>query len=110
MSLLRTSSSIALLALSITTQACGARVVAFVGDGGNPNSDAAQTDAPSPDASAPADVVLPPSNCAAGTWCWETPSPQGIAMNAVFTVSASEAWAVGQQGAIMRYVGGRWVP
>ncbi|MBL8681886.1 MAG: hypothetical protein JNK05_22150 [Myxococcales bacterium] len=101
--MLRNQSLLAVFAFSLFTQACGARVVAFSDDA--PVSDAVITDAPTS-----TDVALPPSNCEPGTWCWITPSPRGIAMNAVFTVSATEAWAVGQQGATMRYVGGRWVP
>lgn len=101
--MLRKRSLLEVFAFSLFTQACGARVVAFSDDA--PVSDAAITDAPTS-----TDVVLPPSNCEPGTWCWITPSPRGIAMNAVFTVSATEAWAVGQQGATMRYVAGRWVP
>lgn len=102
----RNHSLFAVFALSLLAPACGARVVAFADDGGR---DSAAADAAVADASSSPDVVLPPSNCEPGTWCWQTPSPRGIAMNAVFTVSATEAWAVGQQGATMRYTGGRWV-
>lgn len=110
----------ALLALSITMAACGASVAPIVGDARPPDVaidvaiDATVVDATVDDATAVPDsnesVIIedPPENCPAETWCWQSPSPQGRPIYAVFAASDSEAWAVGQQGTVMRFRDGRW--
>ena len=81
-------------------------------DGGDVVADASS---PAPDAGG-LDAGLPPADggtllplgCRAGTWCWQSPLPQGNGLNSVFTVSATEAWAVGDLGATLRFQNGTW--
>lgn len=93
---------LALWVLPLATGACGARVSPIVDD--VLVRDAAET----PDSSESVVIEDPPDSCPAGTWCWHSPSPQGRPIYAVFATSDSEAWAVGQQGTVMRYREGRW--
>jgi hypothetical protein len=51
---------------------------------------------------------LTPLTCRPGGWCWQHPSPQGQPLNSVFAVSATEAWAVGDRGAVLRLENGTW--
>jgi hypothetical protein len=46
--------------------------------------------------------------CSGGSWCWENPLPQGNGLNAVWSTSPSDAWAVGNAGTILRWNGSAW--
>lgn len=48
--------------------------------------------------------------CSKNEWCWQHPSPQGNVLWSVFSVSANEAWAVGDSGTILHMTGGQWQP
>lgn len=50
----------------------------------------------------------PLCRCSATGWCWESPLPQGNHLRAVFSVSETDAWAVGDFGTILRWDGARW--
>ena len=56
----------------------------------------------------PVDAGLLELTCAPGTWCWQSPAPQGQPLHAVFVVSPTEAWAVGDFGATLRLSNGVW--
>lgn len=45
-----------------------------------------------------------------GSLCWEHPLPQGNHLSSVWVISASEAWAVGRAGTILRRFGIAWIP
>ncbi|MFO0562782.1 MAG: hypothetical protein U0269_32485 [Polyangiales bacterium] len=65
--------------------------------------------ATSADSAASRDVTPPtPVSCQAGQWCWQSPLPQGNPLNGVHIVSARDAWAVGDRGAIVHFDGERW--
>lgn len=46
--------------------------------------------------------------CRADGWCWENPLPTGNALYAVSGSSASDVWAVGDNGTILHYDGKTW--
>lgn len=54
------------------------------------------------------DGGLVPLSCVRGTWCWQSPVPQGQPLHAVLTLSTTEAWAVGERGATQRFLNGAW--
>jgi hypothetical protein len=54
-------------------------------------------------------LCLPALALAAG-WDWKSPTPSGNNLNAVAMVSATEAFAVGDAGTILRYDGEQWQP
>lgn len=54
------------------------------------------------------DGGLVPLACVPGTWCWVSPTPQGQPLHAVLALSATEAWAVGDHGAMQRLRNGVW--
>jgi hypothetical protein len=54
-------------------------------------------------------AVGPASNiCSAGGWCWKNPLPQGNYMPSVWAVDSRDAWAVSDQGLIVRWNGASW--
>jgi hypothetical protein len=57
-----------------------------------------------------ASVLFLPTLLHAAGWDWKNPLPSGNNLNAVATLSASEAFAVGDAGTILRYDGERWQP
>ncbi len=64
------------------------------------------------DLAAPADLSaapdLPPpagSLCGSSEWCWEYPRPQGNWLSAVFTLSPTASWMVGESGTVLFYDG-----
>ncbi len=54
------------------------------------------------------DGGLEPLTCVPNEWCWQHPLPQGQPLNSVFAASATEAWAVGEAGAMLRLLNGTW--
>ena len=46
--------------------------------------------------------------CSVDGWCWENPLPQGNTLTGVWGTSASNAWAVGQAGTILKWNGSAW--
>ena len=107
------------------TAACGSRVVALDRDAAiidvvslNDSSrdvaaidSAMVVDVPTVTDVVTADVPNPMAlGCEPDQWCWQSPLPQGNALRAVYAVSATEAWAVGERGTIVRYADGRWTP
>ncbi|MCS6914238.1 MAG: hypothetical protein RMK29_08495 [Myxococcales bacterium] len=46
--------------------------------------------------------------CSATGWCWERPLPQGNHLRAVFAVSPTSAWAVGDHGTVLHFDGTSW--
>ena len=52
-----------------------------------------------------ADAGSSPPSCS-----WTNPSPQGNGLNAVWSNSVGDAWAVGGSGTISRWSGGAWTP
>lgn len=50
----------------------------------------------------PADVLC------VGGWRWENPAPQGRDLTAVYSLSTTDAWAVGAAGAVLRFDGAAW--
>ena len=54
------------------------------------------------------DGGLVPLTCVPGNWCWVSPVPQGQPLQAVLALSATEAWATGERGAMQRYRDGVW--
>ena len=114
---------------SVLTSACGSRVGAFSLDASitdfrdgtgveastatdgerDGRTDAQDATSVSPDAAADAaEAGVGAVPCPDRQWCWQNPLPQGNALGAVFTVSATEAWAFGARGATVRYADGRW--
>lgn len=49
-----------------------------------------------------------PLSCTPDGICFEAPLPFGYDFNAVFAVSATDVWAVGNVGSILRYDGTKW--
>lgn len=49
-----------------------------------------------------------PLSCTPDGICFEAPLPFGYDLNAVFAVSATDVWAVGNVGSILRYDGKTW--
>ncbi len=43
-----------------------------------------------------------------GGWCWESPAPQGHSLGGVWAESATDLWAVGEDGTAIRFDGSRW--
>ncbi len=101
-----------LLALCLSTSGC----LTPVGDTPLGVLDAGFDAGPRPDSGQPGDAgtglldggQLLPLSCNANTWCWQYPLPQGQPLHAVFSVSASEAWAGGDFGALLRFTNGTW--
>lgn len=50
----------------------------------------------------------PPKTCAPNLFCWSNPLPQGNTFQALWSISASDVWAVGDAGTIYHYDGARW--
>jgi hypothetical protein len=48
------------------------------------------------------------SQCSPDGWCWENPRPQGNQLRAVWSVSATDVWAVGEGGTIQHWNGLVW--
>lgn len=46
--------------------------------------------------------LVEPRVCSRGRWCWESPLPFGGVIAAVWAASATELWAVGQDGVVWR--------
>ncbi len=46
--------------------------------------------------------------CSADGWCWENPTPQGNGLNAVWGTGASNVYAVGDNGTVLRWDGSSW--
>lgn len=46
--------------------------------------------------------------CSPKLFCWSSPLPQGNAVRGIWATSASDIWAVGDFGALMRYNGSAW--
>jgi hypothetical protein len=46
--------------------------------------------------------------CSPDKLCWENPLPQGNDLNAVWTTSPTDVWAVGKSGTILHYNGTSW--
>lgn len=49
-----------------------------------------------------------PQSCSPATFCWVSPLPQGNAYLGLWANSATDAWAVGPLGTIVRYNGTSW--
>ena len=69
--------------------------------------DAKTPDAKTPDAALPDQSVKPPPKklaglCSKDKWCWVNPLPQGNALNAMWGTSATDVYAVGDNGTILR--------
>lgn len=93
------SSTLGPALLSFALLACGSRVTALDARDGSSATDAATA----------VESGAPPTiSCDAGTWCWQAPLPQGLPINAVFTVDAREAWAVGDRGTILHFANSQW--
>lgn len=69
--------------------------------------DAATEDEDAGDADAGSDVVTPPKTCSDEGWC-HTPVPAGQVLRDVWSDGAGSAWAVSDQGAVLRYDGTAW--
>lgn len=54
--------------------------------------------------------TTPPAACAETNWCWSNPLPQGNLLRRVWGTSATNLWAVGDSGTILRYDGKVWAP
>lgn len=48
--------------------------------------------------------------CSTDDWCWMFPQPQGNTLWSVWGSSATDAWAVGDSGALLHYTGDKWQP
>ncbi len=46
--------------------------------------------------------------CTADNWCFNLPLPQGNTLNSVFSINATDVWAVGEGGFSMHLTGGKW--
>lgn len=51
-----------------------------------------------------------PSTVCRGSFCWESPLPQGNALRALFVRAEDDAWAVGDGGTILHWIGAAWAP
>ena len=51
----------------------------------------------------------PPSEACSGNWCWENPLPQPYDLLGVWGMSATNVWAVGVRGVVLRFNGLSWV-
>ena len=68
-----------------------------------------------PDKEVPADVQVPDTGplkpttgiCIKGGWCWMHPLPQGHSLRGVWAASASEVYAVGDSGTLLRWNAGK---
>ena len=77
---------------------------------------AVRDDLPSPDLdAAPAPVSGPAGDatsmaptCVEGSWCWESPRPQGDALDSVWLDTATDGWAAGGHGALLRLGAAGW--
>lgn len=89
----------------------------LIATGTTPTPDAANA----PDAASPPDGATPPdapdagvvgpldpTNCTPEGWCWDMPTPNGVAWRSVWVASDSEAWAVGEGGLAYHYLNGAW--
>lgn len=50
----------------------------------------------------------PPKTCAPNLFCWSNPLPQGNTVQALWALSASDVWAVGDAGSVFHYDGTKW--
>jgi hypothetical protein len=50
----------------------------------------------------------PPKTCAPNLFCWSNPLPQGNTFQGLWSLSASDVWAVGDAGTIHHYDGTNW--
>lgn len=58
------------------------------------------------DMAGPADMPPPSSAlCGSSEWCWEYPKPQGNWLSAVFSLSPTATWMVGESGTVLFYDG-----
>lgn len=48
--------------------------------------------------------------CSIDDWCWMFPQPQGNTLWSVWGSSATDAWAVGDSGALLHFTGDKWQP
>jgi hypothetical protein len=53
-------------------------------------------------------VSAPPTGACVEGFCWLNPLPQGNDLDDVWSVSATDVWAVGEFGAIVHYDGSTW--
>ncbi len=67
----------------------------------------ATDDADTSDAGSDADASVPPKTCSDEGWC-HTPVPPGQVLRDVWSDAAGGAWAVSDQGAVLRYDGKAW--
>ncbi len=51
-----------------------------------------------------------PSKVCRGSFCWESPLPQGNSLRALYVRSEQDAWAVGGGGSILHWIGSTWAP
>lgn len=51
-----------------------------------------------------------PSSVCRGSFCWESPLPQGNSLRALFVRAEDDAWAVGGSGTILHWIGAAWAP
>jgi len=47
-------------------------------------------------------------SCSKDGWCWSTPLPQGDPLYSIWGSSASDVWAVGEDGVIIHFDGKTW--
>ena len=52
--------------------------------------------------------LIPAEICSPGDFCWQNPLPQGHTVRALWSATASDQWAVGDQGLIMHWDGTSW--
>jgi hypothetical protein len=52
--------------------------------------------------------LVPAAVCSPGEFCWQSPLPQGHTIRALWATSASDQWAVGDQGLILHWDGRSW--
>ncbi|HNN96786.1 MAG TPA: hypothetical protein PKI03_31165, partial [Pseudomonadota bacterium] len=58
------------------------------------------------DMASPADLPPPSSAlCGSSEWCWEYPKPQGNWLSAVFSLSPTATWMVGESGTVLFHDG-----
>ncbi|HEU5056024.1 MAG TPA: hypothetical protein VFU21_05845, partial [Kofleriaceae bacterium] len=74
-------------------------VIAACGDLRPPVSD--------PDAGA-GDIDPAPGQLCSGGWCWESPTPQGNDLGAVWSFGPSDLWAAGSDATVIHWDGATW--
>ncbi len=48
------------------------------------------------------------ASCSPGSFCWQSPRPQGHTIRALWSAAATDQWAVGDQGLTMHWDGRSW--